>query len=171
MTNTIIPGRDTVLNTQYNAIRNDVLTHLHNGTDSGTKIKFSNLEWSDDLAPTGLNNSLEEIDNHIGSIDNHGVATGNGLLGSPNSGLIIQCGYIGLNVGAGDTRTVTITFEKPYISPPIVLVSNYSNLTPSHYISAQIRSRTATSFVAVCSVDWLNYVSGMSGFSWMAIGI
>lgn len=170
MTSPLIPELDHVLNTQYNAVRSDVLAHTHNGTNYGTKIKFSSMAWDDSLPPTGLNNSLEEIDSHIGRIDNHGVSTGNGLIGSPTPSLIIQSGFVGLSVAAAETKTAVITFEKPYTSSPVVVVSNYSTQTPSHYISVQISTRSTTQFTAVCSVEWPNYVSGMSGFSWLAIG-
>lgn len=168
----VTQGVTEILAAQYNYLRLDVLDttdgHSHTGdTDGGKKVQFSDLAYDDLTAPSGLNNSLSEIDAHIGATAGtggsgvHGLHASAYVLGGQTDKMIILRGYISQPDGATDVTTQFSPFV--FTSPPEIFLTVHHSSSNAGNIP-MIRSRSTTQFVSRLEA------SGSSGYSWMAIG-
>lgn len=167
----VTQGITEVLAAQYNYLRLDVLDetngHTHTGDDDGGKqVPFSKLDYSDAVAPAGLNNSLSEIDAHIGSVAGtyssgvHGLHPSVHALGTAAIRSVIYSGFVAVTAEGVEK---TITYPQTFASNPIVFVMAKNKFA----MGAEIYSETVTGFK--CKL--YGTVSGLTGFNWLVIGV
>lgn len=168
----VIAGVSEVLASQYNYLRADVLDettgHSHTGdVGGGQKIQFSDLSASDDAAPQGLNNSLNEIDAHIGSVAGTGSS---GVHGLPSVGRVLGitngAGYVTIvgssTITSGTTKTVS--FDQTFSGTPYIFVQGVGDVSGNAYIGYTVTALTSTNFTVK------NAGTSPLTFHWMAIG-